>query len=274
MDLLPFAQLEVAGRLAIDDGRYLVRPPGEPDSRPDVLAIRTLGAARARARLRRGRPVAVEPAPGAEPIPVCRLTLIKSVPFDDEPSARRWLARVGGDSDLSAALAHDVAATANRALEAHRVAAPDPYAADLDPGTALVVRFGFGAGEEVAEGRWSAAVALPESRRRGLRSRAVDGVGAQERIAAVLGGRDSVEPSEALLLDAERAWAQGRLRLAAIVLESALGALPGAPTEPGDARALAAAARRGEPLEAEPLRAALRAGRRAIRAATAGGESA
>ena len=35
--LLPFAQLDLPGRLGPGDGRYLLRPEGEPDAEPDVL---------------------------------------------------------------------------------------------------------------------------------------------------------------------------------------------------------------------------------------------
>lgn len=270
MALLPFAQLDFAGSLELADGRYLVRPDGEPDADPDVLTLRTLGAERARSRLRRGKPVALEQEPGATPLPLSRLSLVKALPFADEPAAADWLRKVGDDDELAAALAAETAQTANRALLAYRVAAPDAYAADLHPQAAIAVRFGYGSGQEVAEGRWSEAIELSEGRRRSLRAQVMDGVGAQERIAAVLGGRDRIRPDESLLVDAERAAREGRPALAVLSLGAALEALAGGGGDPGEARAAAAelrgAAVSGGEIDAEALRRALRAARRAIRA--------
>lgn len=269
--LLPFAQLDLAGALALGDGRWLIRPPGEPEADPDVLVIRRLGAVRAGSRLRKGRPVplAVEPEP--EPVPITRLTVIKALPFADETSAREWLETVLTDDEVAGGLLDEVAATVNRALLAYRVAAPDAYAADLNPSTALAVRFGYGTGQEVADGKWSAAAELAEARRRSIRAEVIDGVGAQERIAAVLGGRDEVGPEESLLVDAERAAAQGRTRLAALTLGLAIEALErGGVTPEGGISTVAARLREralaGGEIPSDELTKALRAGRRAVRA--------
>lgn len=268
--LLPFAQLDLPGRLAIDDGRYLVRPADDADAEPDVLALRTLGAERSRSRLRRRRPRPVEDGAEAPQLPLARLTLIKAIPFETEAAAKAWLDRIGGDQELTSGLAHEVTGTANRALLAHRVAAPDPYASDLDPATANAVRFGFGTGQEVAEGRWRAAIELPEERRRSLRAEIIDGVGAQGRIAAVLGGRDEVAPYESLLVDAERAAAEGRRALAALTVALALEDLGRSGGDPGEAAAEAGALREralsGADIDTQNLRSTLRSARRAIRA--------
>lgn len=271
MPLLPFAQLDFAGGLALPDGRYLVRPEGEPGADPDVLALRTLGAERSRARLRRGKPVPLESEPGAEPLQLSRLTLIKAIPFGDEAAAEDWLQRVGSDDELAGGLVAETARTANRALAAHRVAAPDAYAADLDPAAASAARLGYGNGDEVAAGRWSQALELAESRRRSLRAQVVDGVGAQERIAAVLGGRDRIRPDESLLVDAERAAREHRPELALRTLIAGLDALADAGGDPGEAQSICAELRgagapAGAAIEPERLREALRAGRRAVRA--------
>jgi hypothetical protein len=269
--LLPFAQLDLPGALALDDGRYLVRPPGEPEAPADVLAVRTLGAARARGRLRRGRPVAIESEPGAEPLRLARLTLIKALPFDDEAAAERWLAEVSSDEGLAGGLVTEVVRTVNRALLAHRVAAPDPYVADIEASDATVVRFGYGSGEQVASGRWNAAFELPEARRRSLRAETIDGVGAQQRIAAVLGGRDEVAPHEALLIDAERAAEEGRGATAALILATALDSLRRSAADGREAEAAAGVAElreralAGRPIDEQALSEALRLTRLAIR---------
>lgn len=268
--LLPFAQLDFAGAAALGDGRFLVRPPSQADSDPDVLAVRTLGASRARARLRRGRPVALESEPDATPLPLARMTLIKAIRFESPEAASKWLEEVSDDDDLAAGLASEVSRTANRALAAHRVSAPDLYAADLHAGDAIAIRFGYGTGQEVSEGRWQAALELHERRRRSIRAELIDGVGSQERIAAVLGGRDSVRPEESLLIDAERAAEQGREELAALTLSAALGALAGAGGDPGEAAEPAEALRRlalsGGGVDTRTLKQTLRSARRAIRA--------
>lgn len=271
MELLPFAQLDLPGELPPDDGRYLVRPAGEPEARPDVLVLRTLGAPRSRSRLRRGRAVPVDADPEATPLPLSRVTLVKALPFSDAAAAGNWLQRVCRDHDLSRDLVREVTQALNRAILAHRVAAPDPYAADVNPRAAVAVRFGYGSGEEVAAGRWSEARELVGGQRASPRSEIVDSVGAQERIAAVLGGRDRVAPAEALLLGAERSSAEGRLELAVIELEAALGAAGRRGAQVGEARSALAPLREraesGRELDPEAVQAAVRAARRAIRAA-------
>ena len=270
--LLPFAQLDFAGAPAIGAGRYLARPPGEPDADPDVLVVRSLGTVRAGRRLRKGKPVPLESEPAPDALALSRYTLTKALPFADEGAARDWLAQVVADDEVTTGLLEEVVRTVNRALYAYRVSAPDGYAGDLSPGEAIAVRFGFGTGQELADGGWTEATELAEGRRRSLRAEMIDGVGAQERIAGVLGGRDQVRPEESLLLDAERAAAQGRLRLAAMTLGLAVEALTRAGNTPeGDIEAVAFRLRdralSGGEIDAEALQKALRLGRRAIRAA-------
>jgi hypothetical protein len=269
MPLLPFAQIDLAGTLPLPDGRYVTRPEGEPDAAPDVLAVRTLGAARARSRRRRGRPVPLEREPGAAPLQLTRVTLVKARPLEREDEAADWLSRVSSEERLAEQLLAETTRTVNRALLAHRVAAPDPYATDIHPARSVAVRFGYGTGEDVADGRWRAAVELPETQRRGLRSELIDSVGAQERVAAVLGGRDSVAPYEVLLVEAELAARERRRDLAALTLAAALESLARAG---GDVGAAAGAARElqdralgGREIDEQALSEALRAARRAVR---------
>lgn len=269
--LLPFAQLDFAGPPSLTEGRYLARPAGEPEASPDVLVVRRLGAVRAGKRLRKGKPVPLEAETAPEPLPLARLTLIKALPFEGEEAATDWLGRVLDDPEIATALLREVTTTLNRAIGAYRVSAPDAYAPDLRVGDALAVRFGYGTGQEVADGRWTAAAELPEGRRRSLRAEVIDGVGAQERVAAVLGGRDEVAPQESLLVDAERAAAESRPRLAAMTLGLAVEALERSGVEPeGEVSAVAMRLREralaGREISGEELASALRSARRAIRA--------
>jgi len=272
--LLPFAQLDVPGAIAVADGRYLARPELEPDAGPDVFVVRTLGAARSRSRLRRGKPVPLGGGDDPLPLQLSRLTLIKSIEFGDAEAAAEWLKRVTADEDIARGLTLEVTRVCNRALLAQRVAAPDPYAPDLRAADAVVVRFGFGTGDEVADGRWQQAAELPERARQSFRAEVIDSVGAQERIAAVLGGRDRVEPFEALLLDAERAAEEARPAIAALLLGTALESLRRRGGEAGEATAALSPLREralsDQEIDQESLTSALRLARRAIRAAAAG----
>lgn len=271
MPLLPFAQLDFPGAIALGEARYVVR--STEGAAPDVLAVRILGAPRAAPRLRRGRPVALDSEPDATPLPLSRVTLVKSAAFDGDAAAAAWLAEVAGDDEMSAGLSAETCRTLNRALQAHRVAAPDAYAADLHPAAAVAVRFGYGTGDEVAEGRWSEAFELAEAKRRGLRSALIDGVGAQERVAAVLGGRDEVGAEESLLLAAELAAAERRNGEAAIAAAAAANTLAASSRAgAGAAEVVAETSRLRKEALAErrigdhELRDALRALRRAVRA--------
>jgi hypothetical protein len=237
-----------------------------------VLVVRSLGAVRAGRRLRKGRPLPLEAEPPPDALALSRYTLTKALPFADEERADDWLRQVLGDDDVATGLLEEVVRTVNRALLAYRVSAPDAYAGDLSPGDAIAVRFGYGSGQEIADGKWTEAAELAEGRRRSMRAEMIDGVGAQERIASVLGGRDEVRPEESLLLDAERAAAQGRLRLAAMTLALAVEALTRAGGAADEETGVAASRLRdrslaGGEIDPEALQRALRLGRRAIRAA-------
>ena len=92
-----------------------------------------------------------------------RVTLVRPRPFADDASADAWLEEVCSDRDLWVRLAREAAAQLNRLIHAHRTAAGDPFIADVDPGRAVAVRFGFGTGDDVADGRWRRANELPTS---------------------------------------------------------------------------------------------------------------
>ncbi len=193
LPLLPFVQFDYAGRLGLHDGRYLVRgdESGEGDLER-VLVVTTLGApfpGRRGGRKRKAK--AVESPAEPEHVPVTRLTVARSEPFDDASGASAWLERIAGDQRERAAAAVDAVAVVNRALGALREAAEDPLVHDVGATTALAVRIGFGSGEQIADGAWTEARQLPPPptpRREQLDP--------HQRVAAELAGREPEEPSE------------------------------------------------------------------------------
>lgn len=252
-----------------------------------MLVVTTLAApAAAGPRLRRAKPRPVEPGPGPESLALTRATLIRPRPFASDADAERWLERVGSDRDLAATLAEEATQQLNRALHAHRTAAGDPTVADVAPSRAVAIRFGFGTGDEVADGRWRSAIELPERHRSSLLRRDYEAMRPQERVAAVLGGRERVGAHEELIVRARGDLDAGRLATASLGLAAALEALrasgggPSASGTPGeelstrlrDAEIAAADAKRSvlagatdSDLDAEALERAVRAAEAALR---------
>jgi hypothetical protein len=212
-----FVQLEFPGRFGLDDGRYMVRSEGVEH----VLVVSGGEAApRGRRGGRRWRARAAEPE--ATPVPVTTLTVIRSSAFESPDEAGRWVASTGRDRERAESEVEDAVAVVNRAVHAQRAASHDPYVSDLTPARALVVRLGHGTGEEVADGDWTEAVELPPDDRR---QRRTDALRPQERVAAVLGGRDRIDACETLLLRARADLDAGRSREAALQLRAGLEAL-------------------------------------------------
>jgi hypothetical protein len=112
--------------------------------------------------------------------------------------------------------------TANALLRAHPIATQDPYGHELGREAALVVGTGYGTGEGLAEGRWEKAVEVPPPARRQRRAQALR---PQERLAALLAGREPIDVCEVLLLRARADLDQGRDREAALQLRAGLEAL-------------------------------------------------
>lgn len=150
-------------------------------------------------------------------MPTTRVTVVAPEPLADEAAARRWLAGADGEAD-----ADDALRILNRVLHAHRLAAADPYVQEVGRERLLVVRVGWGDGDQLAEGRWTDAQVLPPfAAAKRHRSSALR---PQERLAAVLTGRDVLLACEELVLRARHDLDAGRLREAALQLRVALEA--------------------------------------------------
>jgi hypothetical protein len=212
-----FAQFEFPWALGPDDGRYVVRDAGAPEP-SHVLVLRTLGAPERR-RLGGRRPRSASPEPPPEPVSTARATVVDAQAVG-EGEAAAWLGGMRGD--VAASTLGDAIGLLNRVLAAQRLCAADPYLRDVSRDQALVARLGHGAGEQVAEGRWEAAIEVPADRRR--RQRRAAALRPQERLAALLAGREAALACEELTLRARVDLDAGRSREAALQLRVALEA--------------------------------------------------
>jgi hypothetical protein len=234
--LFVFIQLEFPWVLGPADGRYLMRR--YEDREPErVVVIGALEAGRlplgallgsgltSGLFARRRTHAQVVPAgPEPAPVPTTRVTVIDPVSLSAEKQARAWLAELDRDREVHAAV--DVV---NRVIQSHRIASADPYTHAVSPAQALVIRAGWGEGEQVADGRWLHARALPwpphqsrsaGSRRRPRRDRSL-ALRPQERLAALLGVRSTMLLCEELALRAREDLDHRRLAHAALELDHA-----------------------------------------------------
>jgi len=213
-------QFEFPWALGPEPGRYTIREHlGEAPAH--VLVLRLLGASERRLlprRRARTRDVDAPPDPPPEPVVTSRATLVDTAVLDGYEAASSWLSYANLD-----ALADDALALLNRVLYAHRVASADPNVREVAREQALVVRVGFGDGERVAEGRWDRARELPRAAARSLRPRAA-ALRPQERLAALLAGRDAALACEELTLRVRLDVDAGRWREAALGLRAAFDA--------------------------------------------------
>jgi hypothetical protein len=239
--LFVFIQLEFPWALGPPDGRYLIRrdsdgeaervvvigaldATGEPIPQ-SVTPRRTRGARLHRLRgRRRGVPTGPEPAP----VRTTRVTVIDPISLSAESQARAWLAELNRTLEVGGAVA-----VVNRVIHSHRIAAADPYVHEVSAEQALVIRAGWGEGEQVADGRWLHARALPwaqgpSARRSSGRARAGArrdrswALRPQERLAVLLAGRGAALLCEELALRARQDLDHGRLEHAAHELDRAL----------------------------------------------------
>jgi hypothetical protein len=230
-------QFDFAGPLPLADGRYLARS-GDTGEEESVLVLQRLGAPTGKGRRRRGRSTPAEAEPAS--VTLTRITAIRAfAPFADEESAAHWLDEVCEAEDTVAVLAEEGIALLNRALHTQAVTAADPRARiDLSPVAAERVLIAYGSGEEVAAGRFHDARQVDVTPGAGSRRRQrEEELRPQERVAAVLGGREQLDACETLLLRARADLDAGREREAALQLrvglEALLAELKDAITDPG-----------------------------------------
>ena len=229
--LFLFVQFEFPWELGPPDGRYLMRAheASEPER---VVVLGTLGAQRrapargqmlsavSRSKSRR-RPAPPEPEP--TPVVTARATLVDPVSVSAERQAKAWLSDLDGEREIQAA-----AVVLNRVLHFHRIAAADPYVHEISPDQALVIRAGWGEGEQVADGLWLHARELPWRGPAGVRRKRIGDRAAalrpQERLAELLGGRGATLLCEDLVLRARLDLDNGRVAHTAIELRAAYAA--------------------------------------------------
>src|ERR1700677_2508037 len=165
--LFLFIQMEFPWALGPPDGRYLLR--SQADAEPQhVVVLSTVGARRASGRWwthtqpgprkRWSASGAGDASATPEPATVAtaRATVVDPVSVSAEHQAQAWLDDIEAERDARAAVS-----VLNPLLHSHRIATADPYIHELSPAQALVIRAGWGEGEQVAYGRWLHARELP-----------------------------------------------------------------------------------------------------------------
>jgi hypothetical protein len=232
--LFLFVQLEYPWLLGPPDGRYLLRSDADADPERVVVLGRLAAeraperAARAPLLRRGGRRRALSPTtPAPAPVPTARVTIVDPVPLSAERQAQAWLDGVDPEKEADAAVA-----VLNRILHLYRLSAADPHVSEVSAAQALVIRLGWGEGEQVADGHWLYARELAPTpnargssspaRLTGRRSGRGAALGHEIRFAGMLGGRTAALLCEELALRARLDLDQGRLRHAAIELDRAL----------------------------------------------------
>lgn len=244
-----FVQFDFAGTLPLADGRYLAGSPEGGDE--TVLVLQRLSApVLGERRRRRGRSTPAEPEPA--PVAITRATVVRAAtPFENPTDAARWLDQACEAEETVEELAGEATATLNRALHAQAVAGADPYGRQLTPEQAERVVLAYGSGEEAADGRFTDAREVdlrPRSASR--RRKREEELRPQERVAAVLRGRDQLDACETLLLRARADLDAGRAREAAlqlrIGLEALLTELSGAVDDPAHEKDMATLRERQE----------------------------
>jgi len=226
-----FTQFEFPWELGPQDGRYLMRAGADADPE-HVIVLGTLGARKrppTRGQLwsaatrsgSRKRPI--EPEPEPKPVATARATIVDPVSVSAERKDKAWLAELDGEREIDSAIA-----ALNRVLQFHRIAAADPHVREVAAEQALVIRAGWGEGEQVADGLWTHAVELPWRGPGGVRRKRIGDRAAalrpQERLAVLLGGRGAALLCEELVLRARADLGQRRLAHAALELRGAYAA--------------------------------------------------
>jgi hypothetical protein len=155
-----------------------------------------------------------------------RVTSVRaSEPFSDPDEATAWLDGVVAEEETIDAVLEEGIGLLNRALHVHG-AASGANSQELSPERAAAVRIGYGSGAEVAGGDFSAARTVDARATAGSRKRRrTADLRPQERLAAVLGGRERMSACETLIPRARADLDAGRVREAALQLRVGLEAL-------------------------------------------------
>ena len=206
--------------MGLEEGRYLERAEDGESHR--VLVVIVAGApAPARRRFGRAKPRAAEPGAEAPTVPLTTLTVVRPEPLGGDEEADGWLSRLRDDDEAIRGELDEALRLINRAVHAHRAAVLDPHLPDVAADRALAVRIGYGAGQELIDGRFSDAIDVPRSARR----RRGEALRPQERVAAVMRGDERIPACELLVMRARADLDAGRDREAALQLRIALEAL-------------------------------------------------
>lgn len=227
-------QFDFAGPLPLADGRYLARASDSGEE--SVLVLQRLGTSPLGRRKRRVRGTA-EPEPA--PLALSRVTAIRAfAPFESEEEAARWLDEACEAEDTVDVLVSEGIGLLNRALHAQAVTAADPASRrSLAPEGAERVLIGYGSGEETASSRFRDARQIDSSPGGPRRRQREEDLRPQERVAAILRGREQLDACETLLLRARADLDANRTREAALQLRVGLEALllelKSALTDPG-----------------------------------------
>jgi len=169
--------------------------------------------------MRKAKPRAADTDRAAH-VPVTRLMVVVASEIDGDPEA--WLERIRKNGSERDALVERGLACIRRAVGARRITATDPAIADPSVESALAIRIGFGEGDELVERQWEQAIDVPLDTQRASRSEVLR---PQERMAALLGNRDTPLACEELVLRARADTLAGRDREAALQVRVGLEAL-------------------------------------------------
>lgn len=212
--MFTFVQMEFAWELGPADGRYLLRKAqGMEENKPEhVVVLGTVGAERRGMLPKRTRTKRTDAQPAA--VPVARATVVDPVPLSTNGQGKTWLSELDPEQEATRATG-----ALNRMLFAHRIATATSHVHEVSPAQALIVRAGYGEGEQVADGLWRDARELILSHTRSGRRATV--LRPQERLAVLLGGRGKALLCEELTLRSRQDLDSGRFALAAIELERA-----------------------------------------------------
>lgn len=202
-----------------------MRDGEEPET---VLVCEMIGALPSRGRVRGRKPQAEETSGEAPALPVRRATVALAERFADDESAGGWL----DDATKKRAdeLTEIALAKINRAIAGFRASAAEPTVSEVSASDTLAIRIGFGTGDEVAAAGWTKAVKLPPSRRR-RRHPGTEDIRPQQRLAAILAGREQVDPWELHALRAMLDHDCGRAIEAAAELRAAIAAFDATPPD-------------------------------------------